>query len=199
MRTGILVCCVVAAAITGCGSDSDQDSATTTSMSVSGPTTSATAPIDLAHHNFRVSYTDALDAARKKFDGTVTKVELEPESVNGREIYVYKVELMSDSQKYAAQLSADDGGFVTEKTDDLDADEVGRARTEDAVDLDAAVPLNEAMDTATKARPGTVEKWKIEGKNGSAQYEFDLRTPGDADEDYEVQVDAYSGQLKTAG
>ncbi|MBF6331063.1 PepSY domain-containing protein [Nocardia transvalensis] len=198
MRIGLLASCVIVAAVTACGSDSEQESGHTTSMSAPGPTTPGTAaPIDLAHNTFPVSSADALGTARQKFDGTVTKIELEQEGVNGRNVYVYKVELMSDTQKYAAQLSADDGAIVTEKTDDLEPDKVGRARTEEAVDLDTAVPLTAAMDTATKARPGTVEKWKIEGKNGSAQYEFDIRTPGDTDEDYEVQVDAYSGQLKT--
>ncbi|WP_454197798.1 PepSY domain-containing protein [Nocardia sp. Marseille-Q1738] len=46
---------------------------------------------------------------------------------------------------------------------------------------------------------GRVEKWKLEGGGNSAEYEFDIHSPGNADEDYEVQVDAYSGQLRTAG
>lgn len=206
MRAAMITPFVVAAAVVtaSCGNDSPDTSTTSTTAGIttinSTPTTGANvAQIDLAHHTFPVSAQDALGTARKNFDGTVTKIELEREGVNAQNIYVYKVELMSDTEKYAAQVSADSGAIVAEKKEPLDADEQGTERTKEAVNLDSAVPLNQAMDTASKARPGRIEKWKIEGKNNTAQYEFDIESPGTNDEDYEVQVDAYSGQLKTAG
>lgn len=61
--------------------------------------------VDLRTENFPVSWQDALDKARAKFQGDVSKIELEQEG--GR--YVYKVELLSDMQKYAIQLDARSG------------------------------------------------------------------------------------------
>ncbi|QBS39173.1 PepSY domain-containing protein [Nocardia sp. CS682] len=206
MKAVLITPIVVAAAIAAasCGDDSGQDSADpTTAVSVIGSSTASGAPdsaqVDLAHHSFPVSPTDALNTAKKNFDGTLSKLELEREGVNTRNTYVYKVEMLSDTEKYTIQLAADSGAVISEHKENLDADERGTERTRKAVDYDRAVPLNDAMATASKARSGPIEKWKIEGKDNSAQYEFDVQQPGATDDDYEVQVDAYSGQLKTTG
>ncbi|MFI6170728.1 PepSY domain-containing protein [Nocardia sp. NPDC051052] len=199
--TPFVVAAVVAA--TACGHDPDQHSATpatgTSDISSSAPTLADSAPVDLARNSFAVSPQDVLAAAQEKFAGTLTKLELEPEGVSPRTSYVYKVELMSDQEKYTTQLAADSGAVISERKENLDADERDTERRRDAVDFGKAVPLNEAMSTATRAHPGRVGKWKIEGKDNTAKYEFDIYGPADADEDHEVQVDAYSGQLATAG
>ncbi|ASF08280.1 hypothetical protein NBRGN_020_00340 [Nocardia brasiliensis NBRC 14402] len=193
----------VAVATVACDDDGSPAATGTTTVvpavSSSAPAGTDTARVDLANHKFPISAQNALEAARKKFDGTLTGLELEPEGVNTRDTYVYKVKLTSDTEKYTVQLTADAGTVVTEHRENLDADEQRTERMREAINLDAAVPLNDAMATATKARSGRVEKWKIEGKDNAAQYEFDIQAPGDTDEDYEVQVDAYTGQLKTAG
>lgn len=199
--TPIVVAVAVAAA--ACGNDSNEKPTSppigTSVVSGSAPAGADSAPVDLARHSFAVSPQDVLGAAKQKFAGTLTKLELEPEGAGPRTTYVYKVELMSDTEKYSTQLTADSGAVVSERKENLDADERGTERRREAVDFARAVPLNDAMATATKAHPGRVGKWKIEGKDNSAQYEFDIQGPGDADEDYEVQVDAYSGQLQTSG
>lgn len=205
MKAALIIPFVAAVAVASAACDDDaQPAATGTSAAVpalsgSAQTDTDAARIDLAKHQFPISAQNALDAARKKFDGTLTGLELEPEGVNAHRTYVYKVKLTSDTEQYTIQLTADAGTVVTEHRENLDADEQRTERTREAIDLRAAVPLHDAMATATEARPGRVEKWKIEGKDNAAQYEFDIQAPGDTAEDYEVQVDAYTGKLETAG
>lgn len=203
MKAALIAPIAISAAVlaVSCGDNSDDSrpAASATINATSAAPNPGTAQIDLAKHSFPVSADDAMAAAKKKFDGTLTKLELEPEVVNGARAYVYKVELVSDTQKFTMQHAAESAAVIGERTEALDADEVRTERGTDAVDLARAVPVNTAMGTAVQAHPGRVEKWKIEGKNNTARYEFDIETQSGIDDDYEAQVDAYSGQLISAG
>ena len=153
----------------------------------------ASGPIDLANHQFPVSWQDALQKAQDKFDGDVSKIELEQSDTGD---YEYKVELLSDQQKYAAQVDANSGDVIDEKTDDFDQDKVGTEREQKSIDMDSVVSLEDAMKTATGAQDGRVNKWKLEGKESGPQYEFDIdKTDNPQDGDREVQVDAKSGDV----
>ena len=62
------------------------------------------------------------------------------------------------------------------------------------IDLQKVIPLDKAMKTALDVQDGPVNKWKLEGDRGGAQYEFDIGTSNG--EDREVQIDATSGEVK---
>ena len=205
--TALLACLVVA----GCGSSQDETSpeapAATSASAPASSTTGASAgttrtgtpsasaatadgEVDLSQHTFPVSWQDALKKAQDRFSGDVAKVELEKREGGG---YEYKIELRSDTQKYAVQVDAESGKIVSEKTDDeSDGD---TERQEKSVDLDEVVDLDKAMDAAQQARSGAVTAWKIEGTSGGPQYEFDITDPQNTREDHEVQVDARSGKV----
>lgn len=170
-------------------------SATSTSAAPSGSSSSpdASGPVDLAEHTFPVSWQDALKKAQDKFDGDVSKIELEQSDTG---TYEYKIELLSDKQKYAMQVDANSGDVISEKTDDFDEDKIGSERQKKRVDMDDVVSLDQAMDAAKGAHDGPINKWKLEGKDSGAQYEFDIdKGSNPQGGDYEVQVDAKSGKV----
>lgn len=183
MRFKIIAAMLVTFAITltGCGSDeSDGESG-------SSPQQSAT---DLTTQQFDTAWQDALDKARDKFDGDVNKIELEPNDAGN---YVYKVELLSDTQKFAMQVDANSGEIVDKKTEDLDSDERGTERRDERIDLQKVISLEDAMKTALNVHDGPVSKWKLEGDRAGAQYEFDIGTSNG--EDREIQINAASGDV----
>lgn len=180
-------------------------SAPATSAAPSSGTTSASAapsgssspgasgPVDLAEHQFPVSWQDALKKAQDKFDGDISKIELEQSDTG---TYEYKIELLSDRQKYAMQVDANSGDVISEKTDDFDEDKIGTERQKKRIDMDNVVSLDDAMDAAKGTHDGPINKWKLEGKDSGAQYEFDIdKSDNPRGDDYEVQVDAKSGKV----
>src|SRR5699024_1749424 len=92
---------------------------------------------DLTKQEFDVAWQDALDDARDEFDGDVNKIELEPNDAGN---YVYKIELLSDTQKFAMQVDATSGETVNKKTEDLESDERGAERREERIDLQKVIP-----------------------------------------------------------
>lgn len=136
------------------------------------------------------SWEDAVEAARKDFDGTVNKIELETQEGGGLE---YKVEQLSTTTKHAVQYDANTLEKLDEKSEDLGDDAVKKqSETFDPADL---IGLDEAAKTARGEVDGVISKWKIEGKDsGKVIYEFDIRPQGAA-EDQEVQVDAQDGSI----
>lgn len=169
------------------------DSASGTASGTSSGSAEASGPMDLANHKFSVSWQDALKKAQGKFDGDVSKIELEQSDTGN---YEYKIELLSDKQKYATQVDANSGDVISEKTDDFDGDKVGTERQKKRIDMGDVVSLDKAMDAAKGAQDGPVNKWKLEGKESGPQYEFDIdKTGNPQDGDYEVQVDAKTGKV----
>ncbi|WP_176489699.1 PepSY domain-containing protein [Mobilicoccus massiliensis] len=163
----------------------------------SGATSSAAAPAssaakrDVIAQAPQKSWQDALTAAKQAFPGNPSKIELESRTGGSLE---YKVELYSDTEKYAVQYDADSLQKLSEKREKIDADDKAEAKAK-TFDPTKVVPLDAASRTALSSQDGTVTKWKIEGKDtGRVQYEFDILPAGSAD-DREVQVDAMSGNL----
>lgn len=184
---------VIGLALTSCGNDDSDTESSGDSDSGSEQSESS----DVIDHDFDVSWQDALDQARDHFDGDVTKIELEQADQG---IYEYKIELMSDTEKFALEVDAESGDEIGEKHDSFDADKQGSERKEKRVDVDQVISLSDAADAARQVHDGPVNKWKLEGKSSGPQYEFDI-TKGDSDdngddsdEDWEVQIDAKTGK-----
>lgn len=184
-------------------SSSPSNAMTSTSAAPSGTGSASTSsadasgPIDLADHKFPVSWQDALKTAQDKFDGEVSKIELEQSDTGTWE---YKIELLSDTQKYAMQEDANSGEVLAEKTDDFDGDKIGSERQKKRLDMADVVSLDEAMNAALGTHDGPINKWKLEGKDSGAQYEFDIdKNDNPQGDDYEVQVDAKSGKVTQQG
>src|SRR5699024_7886052 len=184
----ILLACTMA--LTGCGDDNSDDGSSSSQSQQNQQDQQNQSSTDLTKQEFDVAWQDALDDARDEFDGDVNKIELEPNDAGN---YVYKIELLSDTQKFAMQVDANSGETVNKKTEDLESDERGTARREERIDLQKVIPLNKARKAASDVQDGPVNKWKLEGDRGGAQYEFDIGTSDG--EDREVQSDATSGDV----
>jgi len=188
---------VLSVSLAGCsGSASENPPAQGESGSASdapsdgGGDSGATTPrgADLAVTSFAISWTDAVDAAMDKFDGRLTDVELDW----SMDRYAYAIELVSDSEEYEVRVDADTGEQFDESTEAIESDDIAEKQAE-VVDLDEVVSWEDALATALDAQSGTVNEWKLEGTSHGPQYQFDV--DDDSGEDYEVSVDATTGDL----
>lgn len=136
------------------------------------------------------TWQDALDAARERFSGGVTKIELEPRGGGGLE---YKVELISNDTKYAVQYDAETLEKVSDESEKLGSDAAQKQKK--TFDPTAMIGLDEAATTARQQQDGSITEWKLEGKDsGRVQFEFDILPIG-ASDDVEVQIDARDGSV----
>lgn len=162
---------------------------TTTDAEGGGGPESTTAPEvsddDIVAHPPAKSWEEALAAARGKFDGQVSKIELEQ---RGRGRYEYKIELVEGRTKSAVQYDANSLEELSSKTDSKDS-----ANT---VDLSEVISLEDAARLARTERNGTIVEWKLEAKDTYSQYEFEIRAPGTSD-DEEVEIDATDGSVRS--
>lgn len=177
------------------GSTSDGESSPQESSSDSGGGDETDVnKVDLANQKFDLTWKDALDKAKDNFDGDVSKIELEVEG----KVYAYKIELLSDTEKYEYEIDANTGDVLEQETDDLDKDEVKSERKNHSIDLDKVISVEDAMKTALGEQDGRVKEWKIEGKTAGPRYEFDIEKSGSTD-DVEIKVDAISGDIIRTG
>lgn len=147
------------------------------------------ADVDLAQHQPRTSWQQALGIAQDKFDGRPISIELGIE----RDGLVYTVELVSDSQEYEIEIDAEDAAVLAESTDALDEDEAKAAEGK-VIDTPGIIAVSDAMAAATESTPGRVTEWKLARNSGGVYYEFDI-VAGSRSEDTEVHVDATSGKV----
>ncbi|WP_248499717.1 PepSY domain-containing protein [Tomitella gaofuii] len=206
-RTPLIAALGAVCVLAACGNDPAEPAASDTTGAASAPSATSAAAgtttdgagqagtVDLYTQTFPVSWQDAVAAARDKYAGDVSKIELEPSDA-GR--YGYKVEILSDTQKQTIELDAETGAELSSKTDDFDQDKVGSERRKNAIGLEQVIPLQQAMDTARDVHAGPINKWKLEGKSSGPQYEFDITKPGGSG-DWEVQIDARDGTVRSTG
>ncbi len=142
---------------------------------------------DLAGATFTMSWTDALDAAAKNFDGDPVSLSLEWK----RTAFAYGVELVSDTESYEAVFDANTGKLMHEEVERESAEDVAEKRRGIIKPADLIDP-GQAMSAAVAALPGAVEEWEIDDEDGRMSYEVQIITDtGDAD----VRVDAVSGEI----
>lgn len=145
---------------------------------------------DIVANPPKKSWQDAVDAAQKEFQGKVDKIELETQEGGG---YEYKIEQLSSTEKYAVQYDADTLKKLSQKRDSLGDD--AKKDQKETFDPGSLISLDKAADTARQQQDGTINKWKIEGKDdGRVQYEFDITPPGGG-EDKEIQINAKDGSV----
>ncbi len=179
----------------GAGSYSDAYSNSQSDASGSGDGTNGSdgasvTPVgtDLAITQFAISWLDAVDIAKKQFDGGVTEVELDW-NINR---YAYKIELVSATEEYEVLIDADTGEKTNQKTERIDADDLATKQSE-VIDLDRIVPWEEALAAALAAQAGIVDEWNLEGRAEGPQYQFDIvDTSGN---DFDVILDAMTGKV----
>ncbi|MWV47070.1 hypothetical protein GRF59_26085 [Paenibacillus sp. HJL G12] len=148
--------------------------------------------LDLQKTTFKVTPKEALDIAATKGSGDVTKLEIELEN----QVYVYKVEMMTDTEKTKVGIHAEDKSIIENKTEKLDQSKVKTDRAQSKIDLTGIIDEQKAMQTATQKVNGTATKWKIERKNGPTYYEVDVHT---STREYEIKIDAKTGKILSLG
>lgn len=170
------------------GTSTNAGSSTTEGSDTGGSTTTApdASDEDIVANPPEKSWEDALDAARQKFDGEPTKIELEKREDGG---YEYKISLFKDGTESSVQYDAD-------TLDELDA-ETDSEDSAATIDLSKIISLEDAADKARSEQDGPITEWKIEAKDDYTQYEFDIRRADDSD-DEEVQIDAIDGSVRAS-
>lgn len=145
---------------------------------------------DLATTEFDTSWHDAVETAQSNFDGELTEVELNWY----KERYAYTIEMVSDTKEYTTHIEASTGDMLDDRGEGFDSDDKAEKQSE-VLDLDNIVSWDDALATALDAQNGTVNEWKLEGTESGPHWQFDI--DAESGEDYEVTVDAVSGDLIT--
>lgn len=143
---------------------------------------------DLAVTQFAVSWLDAVDIAKKQFEGGVTEVELDW-NINR---YAYKIELVSATEEFEVLIDADTGERSNENTERIDAEDLVTKQSE-VIDLDQIVPWEDAHAAALAAQAGSVDEWNLEGRAEGPQYQFDIVDA--SGNDFDVILDAMTGKV----
>ncbi|WP_017792206.1 PepSY domain-containing protein [Leucobacter salsicius] len=149
----------------------------------------AQAARDVVDQAPNASAADALAAAQKLFTGELTKIALD-HRIDGT--LEYDIDLVSSTEKYEVELSADTLEVLSEEREPLDP---GDDDLQEAFDLGAVIDVSKAAATARQSQPGIINEWNLEGdSDGSVVYEFDVVPDGSTD-DIEVRVNALTNEL----
>lgn len=189
--------------LAGCATDSDQDAgasdAPTSSNQASqgAPETSETVDempdenADLRETAFPVSAQDAIDTATEETgDGTVHAIELDYDS--DKDSWVYSVKVLTEA---SGQDNDDHKVLIDPVSGDVtDQETESTSDQEEAIDLEAPMTYDEALDTATGEVDDALRGWKYEWDDGQLEYQFDL---GPTEDTTEVTVLADSGDVRT--
>lgn len=179
---------------TSTSTDESDDETTSSEMPESTDRTTEGADDDIVANPPAKTWQEALDAARDRFDGGVTKIELEQRRAGSLE---YKIELISETTEFTIRFDADTLEELSTEEEDLDddADEERRKVFEPS----EMISLEEAASIARDALDGVIEEWKLEGDDdGRVEYEFDIVPPGETG-DREVELDARTGEVLDVG
>ena len=160
-----------------------------------------------AEGNVKKSAQEAVDAAKKNFDGKVQGVELEEDDG----IYYYEIELENGNEEYDVDIDANDltvheESFVRDDDDrDDDSDDNDRdddddrgegTSSESAKDQpkqsagNGLISSTEALKIAQNEVGGEVKEWDFD--EDDKEYEVELETEG---KEYEVEIDARTGKV----
>ena len=176
--------------LTSCGSNNSDSARESTK---SEETTTDSSGQDVTTAEFGVSWKAALAKAQGKFDGDLAAIALAAADSGS---YEYTIGLLSDKQKYAVRINADNGKLSNEKTSTLDRHKHGSQRREKRIALDKIIPLEQAADSARQDHRGTINRWKLAGTSSGPRYEFDIHPHGKPHSaaDQTVRIDAHTGK-----
>ncbi|WP_342388229.1 PepSY domain-containing protein [Salinicoccus bachuensis] len=200
----ILGACSSASAETDMDWEDDRTEGTTVVMSAE------------AENNVKKSAQEAVDAAKKNFDGKVKEVELEADDG----IYYYEIELENAKEEYDVDIDANDLTILEESfdrddddrndgrdddRDDDDRDDNGRDDDDDRdertssesgkdqpkqSDGNGLISSTEALKIAQNEVGGEVKEWDFD--EDDEEYEVEIDADG---KEHEVEIDAKTGKV----
>ena len=128
-----------------------------------------------------------LQAAQARLAGAAVKLELKLEADKP----VYEIEIAGNGRTMEFECDASTGQ-ITETEQEVDSPEHPLFKPK------ANLSLDKARAIALKAQPGTIVETEFEiESDGSAVYEFDIRTADGAE--VKLEVDAATGRLTESG
>ena len=146
-----------------------------------------------AEGNVKKSAQEAVDAAKKNFDGKVQGVELEEDDG----IYYYEIELENGNEEYDVDIDANNLTVLEESFDRDDDDDRGEGTSSDSAKDqpkqsagNGLISSTEALKIAQNEVGGEVKEWDFD--EDDKEYEVELETEG---KEYEVEIDARTGKV----
>lgn len=146
-----------------------------------------------AEGNVKKTAQEAVDAAKKNFDGNVKEVELEEDDG----IYYYEIELENGNEEYDVDIDANDLTVLEESFDhDEDDDRDDGIDSESGKDQpkqsagNGIISSTEALKIAQNEVGGEVTEWDFD--DDDKEYEVEMEKEG---KEYEVEIDARTGKV----
>lgn len=169
--------------------DPSQDTSTETSAAADSEPSSENSDetamdADLAEVDFNTDAQAAIDKSTDEVgDGIVHAIEIDwDEDYNA---WVWSVKTLVENTDHKVKINADTGEVLTKESDDTDD-------SEEAIDLDSPMTLQDAQQKALDEQDGAIRSWKLEWDDNRRTYQFDI---GDMDDTTEVSVDVESGDV----
>lgn len=99
-----------------------------------------------------------------------------------RSDWQWDVKIAKDGTDHKVQVNADTGAVI--------ADDIEKSSdSEQAIDLDRPLRMDDALRIATAKKDGPLRSWKLEYDDGHRAYQFDIGDANPADKTTEVTVD----------
>jgi uncharacterized membrane protein YkoI len=138
----------------------------------------------------QISKAEAKKIALKAFDGKVVEFEFDKDD----RVPHYEFDIKNDSEKAEVEVDAVSGKVTITEVESLKEkldDKVNNAST-DTKSSENEISKAEAIKIANTVATGTVVKVELDEDNGHLSYDIELR---DGNIEYDVEVDAYTGQV----
>lgn len=141
-------------------------------------------------NDFQVDLEAAIAEFEQAYPGaSITTIDFDYDFSTWR----YEIEGVDDETEYELHVDADTGDLSNEKEEALDSEDAGGTeRAEEELDLDGIIDPQEAIDIALAETEGIVDGWKLDRENEMTYYEVTIETDN---EDYEIKIDASSGDI----
>ncbi len=161
-----------------------EDSSDTPSAASSESSGATAMDADLKDVDFNTDAQAAIDKSTDEVgEGIVHAIEIDWDE--DYSAWVWSVKTLTDSTDNKVKIDADTGEILKKESDDTDD-------TEEAIDLDSPMTLQDAQQKALNEQDGAIRGWKLEWDDGRREYQFDI---GDMDDTTEVTVDVDSGDV----
>lgn len=189
MKKTLLLIALSSLFFVACADNSDDNSATPSSSNSSSEVANSSSDSSSAATSglagLAVSTDDAIKLYQETYgDSDITSIDLEMSLGTP----VYKIEGRDDTKEYEVNINAENEEIVSQKEENLDNEDQGATeRSNDALDLDGIISVDEAASIAEGAATGSAEEFSLDKDFGTTYWEVKV-VNGSSESDIKINA-----------